>query len=847
MEQRGLSQAEASRRLLADGPNELPSARRRGWLRLLLDVIREPMLALLLLCGGVYIALGDKGDAAMLLGFVLVVIAIGLAQAQRAERTLDELRDIAAAKAIALRDGKVRQIPARELVRGDVVTVVEGDRVPADCVLLSGANVNVDESLLTGESVTVRKDPALDVPEEMGRPGGDDTPFLFSGTMVVAGKGSALVVRTGRYTQIGTIGKELSTIKPELARIQLETAQLVRRLAVAGALISVVVAIWYGISRGTWLSAVLVGVALAMAILPEELPVVLSAYLGLGAWRIAKKGVLTRHLPAVETLGSATVICVDKTGTLTENRMSVGAIVGADGELWFNDGASDLPDQLHPVLEYGMLASHRDPFDPTERAIADALQAFLAGTEHVHADWELVGEYPLSRAMFAVSRVWRARSSSDLIVAAKGAPEAIADLCHMPGQSVDRLQQTVAGLASRGLRVLAVARSRHQTEVLPPSQHDFPFTLLGLIALVDPVRRSVPQAVREAQAAGIRIIMITGDYPATATAIAKEIGLADAERAITGTQLDRLSDDELSRSIRNTAVFCRVVPEQKLRLVTALKRDGEVVVMTGDGINDAPALRAANVGIAMGKRGTDVAREAASLVLLHDDFGSIIEAIRQGRRIFDNLHKAIGFVVAAHVPIIGMSIIPVAFGMPLLLLPIHILFLQLIIDPACSIAFEAEPPAADIMSRPPRDPNERLFDPALVWTAAIQGGIILGAVVGVFLFALHQGLDENSARAMAFTAMVLSSLALIFVNRADGLRRPERSNGAVTLITIGALILLTLGLTIPTLRQRFGFGTIDLRGGLVLLAAWAVCLIALVAVRPVLSRVWRAARHASRS
>jgi len=829
----GLAEGQAAERLLEDGLNELPAARRRGWLVLLVDVVREPMLALLFVCGAVYVALGDKGEAAMLLGFVLVIVAIGLAQAQRAERTLDELREISASRATVTRDGIARQIPARELVQGDLVTIVEGDRIPADCVLLTNSHISVDESLLTGESATVRKIAARDVPSVMGRPGGEDTPFLFSGTMVVAGKGAATVVGTGRRTQIGIIGKALSGIKPELARVQLETMRLVRRLALAGAFLSLLVAAWYGLSRGSWLQAILVGIALAMAILPEELPVVLSAYMALGAWRIAQKGVLTRHLPAIETLGSATVICVDKTGTLTENRMSVGAIAGTNGETWFDQASKLIPDSLHEVLEYGVLASHRDPFDPTERAIADALTDFLAGTEHVHVDWTLAGDYPLSRAILAMSRAWRSRELDEYIIAAKGAPEAIADLCHMPADAAAQLQLAVGQLASQGLRVLGVARSRYPAKTLPSNQHDFPFTFLGLIGLHDPVRESVPAAVREAQTAGIRIIMITGDYPATATSIATEIGLADADRYVTGPQLDAMSDDELARIIRTTSIFCRVVPEQKLRLVSALKHDGEIVAMTGDGVNDAPALRAANVGIAMGKRGTDVAREAASLLLLHDDFGSIIGAIKQGRRIFDNLHKAISFVVAAHVPIIGMSVIPVAFGMPLLLLPIHILFLQLIIDPACSIAFEAEPAAPDIMRRPPRDPDERLFSSGLVWTAVIEGCVILATVVGVFIFALSQGSSEGSARAMAFTSMVLSSLALLFINRftpsAHGQRRP---NAAMVVISTGSIGLLVLALTIAPLQRLFNFGPITVRDGVALLVGWLISLTMLLAVRP---------------
>ncbi|HEX3456587.1 MAG TPA: HAD-IC family P-type ATPase, partial [Candidatus Baltobacteraceae bacterium] len=703
----GLSEQEASERLRLNGPNELPTDRNRGWLRIVADVLREPMLALLVLCGTIYVVLGDRAEAAMLLAFVAVIIAISVLQAQKAERTLDELRRLSAAQAIVIRSGTQRRIHAKNVVRDDLIVLIEGDRVPADAVLASG-HVSIDESLLTGESAPVRKSVGVPAPDTMGKPGGNDSPFVFSGTLIVQGKGLGRVLETGKETQIGRIGRTLSTIAPEPARAQIETAHVVRRLAIVAVFLSVAVTLIYGYHRGSWLQAALVGIAFAMAIMPEELPVVLAAFFGLGSWRIAQKGVLTRYLPAIETLGAATVLCADKTGTITANQMKVSALWSPSGETWSCDGKA-VPDAFHEILEFGALASHRDPFDPTERAIAEALHSFLAGTEHVHGDWTLSGEYPLSREVLAMSRVWSARGdSARRIIAAKGAPEAISDLCHLSANASKAVADAVDSLALRGLRVLGIARALYSSPSLPPSQHDFDFEFIGLVALEDPVRPGVPKAVMEAYSAGIRTIIITGDYPSTAVSIAQEIGLTGAERYITGAQLDDMSDDDLSERIKSCNVFCRVVPEQKLRIVEALKREGEIVAMTGDGVNDAPALKAAHVGVAMGSRGTDVAREAAALVLLNDDFGSILEAVKQGRRIFDNLRKAITFVTAAHVPIVGMSIIPLLFGMPLLLLPIHILFLQLIIDPACSIAFEAEPADPDVMKRPPRTVESRL-------------------------------------------------------------------------------------------------------------------------------------------
>ncbi|HVA34276.1 MAG TPA: cation-translocating P-type ATPase [Candidatus Baltobacteraceae bacterium] len=831
----GLTEAQAAARLRLDGPNELPSARRRTWFAVAAEVVREPMFVLLLLCGAVYILLGDKAEAAILMGFVAVVAAIGLYQAEKAERTLDALRRLSAAHAIVVRDGVERRIPARDVVCGDVIVLVEGDRVVGDAAMLFGTNVSVDESLLTGESAPVRKIVVQPVPETMGKPGGDDLPYVFSGTMIVQGKGAARVLATGRATQIGRIGGALSDVAAEPARIQVETARIVKRLAIAAIVLSIAVTLTYGVQHGDWLRALLVGIVFAMAILPEELPVVLSVFLGLGAWRIAKEHVLTKRLTAIETLGSATVLCVDKTGTLTANRMSVAALCTPTGAIWESGPDRALPEAFHEILEYGALASHRDPFDPAERAIADALEARLRDTEHVHRDWTLVSEYPLSREMLAMSRVWSAVGSPQWTVAAKGAPEAIADLCHLPPSDVSALDVMVNRLASSGLRVFGVARANGTIGALPATQHDFDFAFVGLIGFEDPIRPGVPEAIARAQGAGLRVLMVTGDYPATAVNVARAVGLRESDRYVTGSQLDAMSDTELAERIETTSIFCRTVPEQKLRLVRALKGDGEIVAMTGDGVNDAPALRAAHVGIAMGQRGTDVAREAADLILLDDDFGSIVEAVRLGRRIFDNLHKAIAFVISAHVPIVGMTVIPVLFGLPLLLLPVHILFLQLIIDPACSIAFEAEPAGADVMLRPPRPVTASLFDRATVIGSTLQGAVALAVVLAIFAIALHSGRGEGVARALAFATMVLASISLLFVNRAArNAREALVPNTALLLIVIGALVFLGLAIAIGPVRTLFSFGALRATDAWLVAAAWLGCTAVLVAVKSAL-------------
>ena len=833
--QLGLSREEAAARLAQDGRNELPSARPRSLFAIAAKVVLEPMFLLLLACGAIYLLLGDKGEALMLLGFVLVVVSISFFQERKTERALEALRDLSSPRALVIRNGEQRRIPGREVVRGDLLVLSEGDRVPADAVLLSGVNVSVDESLLTGESVPVRKAPAQSAPAAMGQPGGDDLPYLYSSTLVVQGKGLAQTMATGQHTEIGRIGKALAAVEQEPTRIQQETARIVARLAWLGFALSLAVALAYALTRGDWLNGLLVGITLAMAILPEELPVVMTIFLGLGAWRIAQQRVLTRHIPAVEMLGSATVLCVDKTGTLTENRMVLVQLQSQDRVLDLTGLAGqELPEQFHELLEFSMLASHRDPFDPMEKAIHKTAQETLAGTEHIHGDWALIEEYALSRELLAVSRVWQSPDREHYVIAAKGAPEAIADLCHLGPADTEALDRAVTAMAAQGLRVLGVAKASFSETDLPAIQHDFNFELLGLIGLADPVRDSVPAAISESYAAGMRVIMITGDYPATAINIAHQVGLKSPDRTITGTELDALDDAELARKVKDVNVFCRAVPEHKLRLVNALKANGAIVAMTGDGVNDAPALKAAHIGIAMGAHGTDVARESAALVLLDDDFTSIVAAIRLGRRIFDNLRKAIAFVMAAHVPIVGMSLIPVALGWPLVLLPVHILFLQLIIDPACSVVFEAEPEEADLMRRAPRPPGASLFDRGTIAFGLLQGSGILAIVLAVFAIALYRGQEAEVARALTFTALVIADLGLIFSNRSRSrnlIATIVTRNLALWWVMGGALSFLGLVLYVPPLRQLFHFGYLHADDILIAVAAGVVCIIGVEAAK----------------
>jgi Ca2+-transporting ATPase len=809
----GLSEKEAAERLAREGVNEIPSAKKRSFLAIALGVLREPMLLLLIASDIIYMILGDIQEALMLLGFVFVIIGITLYQERKTERTLEALRDLSSPRAMVIRDGATKRIAGREVVRGDIIVLSEGDRVPADGIVLSCNNLTLEESLLTGESVPVRKIEA-DESIEMGRPGGDNSPFVYSGTLVVSGLGIARVAATGIHTEFGKVGKSLQTIEPEETLLQKETRRIVRNLAIIGLSLCAIMAVTYGLTVGRWIDGFLASITLAMAILPEEFPVVLTVFLALGAWRISKSQVLTRRMPAIETLGSNTVLCVDKTGTLTLNRMSVNKIF-AGGEFFdvnYNTPKAP-PEKFHQLIEFSILASQTNPFDPMEKALKELGVHFMNLTEHLHSDWVLMREYPLSRELLALSRVWKSPDGADYIIAAKGAPEAIIDLCHLSQIEMQELSKQISIMAGDGLRVLGVARAHFKQMSLPSDQHDFKFGFLGLVGFADPIRPTIPAAIKECYSAGIRVVMITGDYPLTAQRIANQIGLKNADRVITGAEMYDMSDGELKDCIKTVNVFARVVPEQKLRLVNAFKDNEEIVSMTGDGVNDAPALKSANIGIAMGGRGTDVAREAGALVLLDDDFSSIVKAIRLGRRIFDNLRKAMSYILAVHVPIAGLSLIPVILKWPLVLLPVHVVFLELIIDPACSVAFEAEPEEADVMQRPPRHRKEPLFSRKTVAISLMQGLIVLLITLAIYGFSLKQGRGELEARTLTFTTLVIANLGLILTNRywsSTILASLRSKNTALWLILALTLVFLGLVIYVPFLRDLFHFGMLHL-------------------------------------
>ena len=817
----GLSEEQVKQKNATEGFNELPSSKPKSLIHIALGVFQEPMFLLLVACGALYLFLGDVQEGLMLLGFVFVIMGIEFYQEKKTEKALDALKDLASPRALVIRNGVEKRIAGRDVVTGDVMILQEGDRVPADAIVLYSVNLSADESLLTGEPVPVRKAEWTEGTVQ-ARPGGDDLPFVFSGSMIVQGNGIAKVTATALNTEIGKIGKALNEVKDEPTKLKREMGALVKKLAIIGIGLCLVVIAVYTITRGDLLKGFLAGITLAMAMLPEEFPVVLTIFLALGAWRISKKNVLTRKPAAVETLGSTTVLCTDKTGTLTKNKMTVARLYnGKDFMTVTSD--STFPEEFHEIIEFGILSSQVNPFDPMEQAITVVGEQFLKNTEHLHADWEMIKEYPLSKELLAMSRVFNNIETKTRTIAAKGAPEAIFDLCHLSQERVSALATAIETLASSGLRVLGVAKDVESLSELPDIQHDFNFEFVGLIGLSDPIRENVPQAVTECYQAGIRVIMITGDYPATAMNIGSDIGLKNCEEVITGPQLEELSEAELAEKIKTVNIFARVVPEQKLKIVNALKRNNEIVAMTGDGVNDAPALKAANIGIAMGEKGTDVAREASSLVLMDDNFASIVGAVRMGRRISDNLQKALGYIFAIHVPIAGLSLIPVFFAdLPLILWPVHIVFLELIIDPACSIVFEAEKEELNVMSRPPKPYDEPFFGIKKILLSCTQGLGILIIVFAVYLYGLNNGYSEREVRALAFTTLIASNIAVILSNRSwsrNIFQILATSNSTVKWVAGGAAFFLVLILNIPFLLNLFQFDKISFTEAIICVCA----------------------------
>lgn len=796
----GLSVEQARYRLRAHGYNELGIKEDKGIVRIVIDVLHEPMLLLLLSTGAIYLFLGEIADAILLMTFILVVIGITVAQERKTERALQTLQAMASPRATVIRGGVHHRIPGREVVLGDILILNEGDRIAADGALVEESNFSVDESLLTGESLPVTKE-LWTTENIIARPGGDGGKFVYSGCLVASGSAVVQVVRTGMDTEMAQIGKSLSEVKEQKSPLNYDVQDIVRVFIWVGVIVSILIVLVYGLRDSDWMTGVLAGLTLAMSILPEEFPVIITIFMAFGAWRMAQKKILTRKLTAIETLGRTNILCSDKTGTITLNNLAV-----SEADIFSSDRKDFI---IHALL--ACRPNHPEAIEKSAREWCKKVEG-EEGYSFEEDKLKFIDEYPLTSDRLVRVMVWRTTGRKHIITA-MGAPEAVAELCHIGKKEEHELRLKVQQMSERGLRMVAIAKSDHDAE-LPKDAHDMHFTYLGLLAFSDQIRPNIAAAIEQCHEAGIRVIMITGDYPGTALNIANSIGLPADGNYLSGDDVKSLQMNQLRKKMANISVCARIMPEQKLRIVQALCSDGDVIAMTGDGVNDAPALKASDIGIAMGERGTDVAREAADLVLVDDDFNTIVEAIRSGRKIYDNLKKAIVYTVAVHIPIAGLSFLPLLFGWPMLLMPAHIAFLELVIDPSCSVAFESAPEHADVMKRPPRKRGEKILDRSSVIAGLIQGFAVLVVCMLLFSFLHKIGRSHEQIRALVFVCLIISNLLMVLSNRSaskkvfDGLKG---LNSVVRGIIGSTIIVLMATIYVPFLSQLFKFTPPDFR------------------------------------
>ena len=792
----GLSEREAALLLSKFGLNELPAEKKGSLFDSAVKVVREPMILLLILAGVISFVLAERVDGMLLISTVFIIIGISLFQERRTETALSALRSLSAPQALVIRSGKRIRIPTKEVVPGDLIQLLEGDRVPADAEIIDLKYLVLDESLLTGESVPVTKNL------------GDQ---VFTGTLVVRGHGIAIVRTTGKSTELGRIGSSLSGMKEQLTRLQLSISRIVKGIGI-GALLTVtfVIAV-YGVTRGNWLEGALAGIAVAMALIPEELPVILTIFMTLGAWRMTKVGVIVRRTATIEALGSVTVLCVDKTGTLTKNEMKIEELKLLNGDTW--NASSAINPEFEELISIGSLATPTVAFDPMDLAFK------TLETSNRLASYKSLSEIPLSKERLIYTHVWQ--KENRVIVAAKGAPEHIARICGLSETQLNSFHDLVATSASHGFRVIAVAKMElSESEFRSKKIDEIGLQFLGFSLLRDPIRDGVPDAINLCRAAGIRTIMITGDHPATAIAVANEIGIPSSS-FMTGEILSQASDSDLREKVKSVSIFARVTHDHKLRLINALKTNGEIVGMTGDGINDAPALRAADIGIAMGGRGTDVAREASDMIITDDNFVSIVSGIKRGRTIFSNIKKAIIYVIAIHVPIFGMAIIPILNPLwPLVFLPALIAFHEIVIDPAASIVYEVEQSDPEIMNQKPRAATASLISRLDFLYSVLQGLSVFALVAIIYFVSLGNGSSDNRVRSLTFGTLLISNVILIMINRSRDLTIYRTvfkiKNVAAPWIALLAISILLILINVRVFREAFDLELLAIRDYLIL-------------------------------
>ncbi|MGL5378327.1 cation-translocating P-type ATPase [Clostridium sp.] len=796
---KGLTSSEIIKLRDKYGVNELVKEEKPNPFKKFIGVFKEPMFLLLIVAATVYFILGEPKEGAMMLVFVCFVAFITFIQEWKTEKTMHALKDLTSPQVNVLRDGEIKIIKSWELVPGDIIKLEEGERIPADCEVLDSSNFSVDESILTGESINVFKHPSSEI-DETDEYWKEDK--LYAGTMSIFGSCIAKVTLTGVNTEYGKIGKAIGESKEELSPLQKKVGKLVKSLAIVGGALCTIVILASYIYNKDILGSILSGVSLAMAIIPEEFPVVLTVFLSMGAYRLAKKNTLMRKVSAVETLGSTTVLCVDKTGTITENKMKVKEIYSSK-TIITADNFKDFD-----ISKLCLLACEKDPYDPMEKVIVSLVSKNLT-YEEINNN-EVVKKYPFDSKSKMMGNLFK--EDDHYYLASKGSAEAIIPLCNLSKDEIKEINENIDKMASKGLRVLAIADLN--TLEVKDDLCNYSLKFKGLIGLQDPPKEGIKEAIKICKQAGIRVVMITGDYNKTAMAIASEIGLKFSNKAITGADIDKMTEEELCAEAKECDIFSRVVPEQKMKIVKALKRNGEVVAMTGDGVNDAPALKSADIGIAMGKRGTEVAKEAAHMILMDDNFETIVKTVEDGRRVFDNIRKSIVYILIIHIPIACMALFAPLLNLPQLLLPMHIMVLELIIDPTCSIVFEGEKAESYIMHQPPRSAKEPLLTKKFTLKVLLQGITMFLASFLPFHFLIDNGATVELARSFSLVTLIFANVILVLVNRSntrylkDSFK--EEGNRIRALVNGIAIALMLIMIYVPFMNGFFRTGALSL-------------------------------------
>lgn len=799
-ELKGLTDSELAHARAQNGYNQAVNIKQRAWYSLLLDILKEPMLLLLMAVAIIYIIVGEYSEAVFMICAIIAVSGISFYQDNRSKKALDALEKLNEPLSSVVRNGKVLQIPTHEIAVGDLCLIEEGNMINADGEILYSSDFSVNEASLTGETFSVFK--SLETEDKK----------VYSGTLVVSGMAVFKVTQIGSNTKLGLIGKSLHDIKESSSPLHLQITKFVKRMAAVG--VAVFLIVW-GFSfwqTGNLLDSLLVGLTLAMSILPEEIPVAFTTFMALGAWKLMKEGIIIKSSSVVETLGSTTVICTDKTGTITENAMQLTALLDYKSNNVYH--AQDFKDPaLSELIKYAMWSSEPVPFDPMEKTIHQVYGA--TQTQDQRSAYHMIHEYPLEGKPPMMTHIFE-NNLGNRIIAAKGAPEAILEVSQLSGSKKDKLREQIAAFGNQGFRVLGVGKAQFEGLNFPKQQQDFSFEFLGFVVFYDPPKQGVQEVFNTIEKAGIKVKVITGDNAATTEAIAKQAGIKNLQPAVNGKDLVSLSQEKLIQVANKTILFTRMFPEAKLATVNALKANDEVVAMLGDGVNDAPALKAAHIGVAMGDRGTEIAKAAALMVITNDDLSKLITGIAAGRRIYANIKKAIQYIISIHIPIILTVALPVILGWiyPNIFTPVHVIFLELVMGPTCSIVYESEPMEKNTMLQKPRNMTETFLNFRELGMSILQGLLITLGVLFVYQYAVHLGHSETATRAMVFTTMISANVFLCLVNRSfvysvfDSMKNKNKLFPLVIGITLALLFAI---LYIPAFATFFKLSSLSMK------------------------------------